>query len=140
AMLSHAGSVDLELGDAPGVLLIVLCLDAAVVNGCCTCPASLILASLCEARRCKRGNREPQSEHRQTTVTAIMTRLPTFKGCCNTRCGRVLLSAGQTCDRRDASIIAQAINDVFAKSQQWKRDADMYCSAKRRSDSTCKMN
>lgn len=68
AVFSHTGPIRGDLGDAPGILLILGGPDVALVNGLRPRIAHMILALLGEARRRKRDNGEPQNKCSETFV------------------------------------------------------------------------
>jgi hypothetical protein len=68
AVFSHTGPIRGDLGDAPGILLILGGPDVALVNGLRPRIAHMIVALLGEARRRKGGNGEPQNKCSETFV------------------------------------------------------------------------
>ena len=75
AVFSHTGPIRGDLGDAPGILLILGGPDVALVNGLRPRIAHMIVALLGEARRRKGGNGEPQNKCSETFVAVSYTHL-----------------------------------------------------------------
>ncbi len=78
AVFSHTGPIRGDLGDAPGILLILGGPDVALVNGLRPRIAHMIVALLGEGRRRKGDNGEPQNKCSETFVDSDHNELPSL--------------------------------------------------------------